>query len=269
MILSKANQAYISWCRDALSCIAVLILLGCWLIDIDSTQPIYISKSFVANGFCLSPLFNNTHLICAEFDFVCGIFCLMAIMMGKARAMGAAAYFFAHGFGHYSLAVEENMEERDINLQDTLVLAAILSIGPLSITSQLVDAKKMNRQTANVMATLMLCILVGVYTIYIRRPSYALLYINISIMISQSFPKTIMIGFKSKDDIEYRSSRLYWLKMSAEVLVLAVILCEPFFCDQFVAKIGGHFVFDLSLALDVLVDLTNSRNINAEKVKLT
>ena len=78
----------------------------------------------------------------------------------------------------------------------------------------------------------------------------------------------IMIGFKSKDDIEYRASRLHWLKMSAEVLVLAVILCEPFFCDQFVAKIGGHFVFDLSLALDVLVDLTKSRYINVEKVKI-
>ena len=71
----------------------------------------------------------------SRFDFVCGLFCMLAITMGKARAVGAAAYFFAHGFGHYSLANAEDMEERDINLQDTLVLAAILSIGPISITS--------------------------------------------------------------------------------------------------------------------------------------
>ena len=68
-----------------------------------------------------------------------------------------------------------------------------------------------------------------------------------------SLPKLVFVGYTSDQDVKLRSNDYGGLwRMLSRLLVMIVLICEPFFCDTLFAKIGGHFWFDLSLALDVL-----------------
>lgn len=194
------------------------------------------------------------------------------MLVGKASrsTVGTAVYFIAHGFGHYDVGQSDLTQERGMNLQDSIILSIIISVGPLSMARKMVDAKKMTRSVANAVAAVLLASLVGLYFFYIKRPTYALLYINLSIFLSGYVPSCLMIGFKSKEDIAYRSSDFYWPQEIARFMVAAVIFCEPFFCDSFVASIGGHFVFDASLAFQALASLMKQQaeqNCKEEKLK--
>ena len=60
------------------------------------------------------------------------------------------------------------------------------------------------------------------------------------------------MGYTSEQDVKLRSTESSLWRTLSGLLVLVVLISEPFFCDVFFAKIGGHFLFDLTLALDVL-----------------
>ena len=60
------------------------------------------------------------------------------------------------------------------------------------------------------------------------------------------------MGYTSEQDVKLRSNDFSLYRMLSGMFVMVVIICEPFFCDVFFARIGGHFLFDLSLALDVV-----------------
>ncbi len=172
---------------------------------------------------------------------------------------GSAIYFFAHSYGHYITSQQQDQPQKDLSwerIQKVITLAAILSIGPIDAASTLIKAKKLPPQYAHIMASILLTVLVGIYEVYLsNNPSYALLYINISIILSKTLPKLLFVGYTTQEDVTIRSSShnaLLLSKIVSEMVVIVVIICEPFFCDMFFDKIGGHFLFDLSLALDVV-----------------
>ena len=60
------------------------------------------------------------------------------------------------------------------------------------------------------------------------------------------------VGYTSREDIAIWSSGFHWATALTSAIVIGVVVCEPFFCDEFVAGAGGHFLFDASLALDAV-----------------
>ena len=247
----------------------------------EDDDSLLLSKSFLENGFCLAPhLFDNTHFSCASFDFLCASVCILAIFVGnvipddkstnnddngtkkqKKKSMilpGSAIYFLAHSYGHYTFGSVNsgngNETIKTNTMKDTIILAFILSIGPLEAASTLIKSNKLSPPNAYIMAAAMLSTLVGIYHTFLQsNPSYALLYINISIILSMSLPKLLFVGCTSQQDVILRSNEVILPKLMSGLFVMAVIVCEPFFCDVFFARIGGHFLFDFSLALDVVM----------------
>jgi hypothetical protein len=252
---NTAQIALLSWCLDVLASATVIVLLVSWVYSVRSpTNPI-LSQSFIDNGFCLSPLFDNTHLSCSKFDAFCGIACVLGMIITKKSSLGGmSAYFLSHAYGHYDVGVsvvdEGFLHEENIEVKNMIVLAAILSIGPLTAASDLVKAQKMSKATGNICAFLGLTMGVFVYGVFIKRPCYALLYINIFIILANSLPKSFLIGYTSQQDVEIRASKFRLSKAVSGLVVLAVVFSEPFFCDSFVKHIGGHALFDLVLAMD-------------------
>jgi hypothetical protein len=177
----------------------------------------------------------------------------------KSSLGGMAAYFLSHSYGHYSAAVslaeDGAMQEERIGTTDLVILAAILSIGPLNAASDLMKAEKMSKSLGNIGALLGLALGVSVYAFFIKRPRYALLYINVFIILANSLPRLILVGYTSSDDVEIRASKYRWPKLISGFVVLAVVFSEPFFCDTIVKFIGGHAVFDVALSLDFFVHL--------------
>ena len=79
---------------------------------------------------------------------------------------------------------------------------------------------------------------------------------NIAITLELFAPYALIVGFISKDDIEQRCAQFYWPTVFTRILVVGAIFCEPFYCDSFMASIGGHFLYDVCLAADELIFLT-------------
>ena len=197
----------------------------------------------------------------------------MSGKISSSSATSAAAYFFAHGYGHYSLGQIQE-EKNGMDVQEIILLAAILSIGPFGkfgIANLLVRAKKVTQSTANSIAAMALAAMVALFVFCIKRSCYGLIYINISIILSSTTPRALMIGFRSKEDVDFRSSKFCWPKMLSAFGVTVVVFCEPFLCDH-LAGVGGHFLFDMSLAIDAFVSLVvneiDEKKNAAEKLKV-
>ena len=97
----------------------------------------------------------------------------------------------------------------------------------------------MSRSAANAVAALILAALVATYHAFVKQARYALLYINVSITLCAAVPKALLVGFRSEEDILSRSSKFHLPGFIASALIVTVIICEPFFCEQFVASLGG------------------------------
>ena len=268
---TRQSRALLSWQIDAASTVAVLVLLYGWVSDLqkDSGEADYLSPSFVKNGFCLSPLFDCTHLVCSAFDLV-GALAFVAVAayclaFGKggdfptAQLLPIASYLFSHSYGHYVAATEliepGSMDDSKImDVKDLAILAAILSIGPFGGAKYLVKAGTMSKRSANVAAAFVLMILLGIYATYVRKPRFALLYINITILLCLALPRAFAIGYTSEKDMAIRADApFYYLNTAADLFVATVVFAEPFYCDEFVSKLGGHLLFDASLMVQSVV----------------
>ena len=199
-------------------------------------------------------------MICAIFDFCSGLALLgcALVLRGngstwKKKALGAAAYLLSHGYGHYHAAKPEYLE-KEADLHDTLILAALLSIGPFSNASWVKNKTWLYAGAAVAVASL--C---AIYALYLRKARFVLLYINISILLSRYFPMVLWVGTTEPEHIAVRVDAHPWFyaKMLSRMFILTMVVVEPFGCDSFFARLGGHFWFDLSLLVDVIVDLVN------------
>eukprot|EP00985_Skeletonema_marinoi_P002969 scaffold1226_cov102-Skeletonema_marinoi.AAC.2 len=262
----RRRRALLSWRLDVTSSTAVILLLFCWLSDMNQQSKskiaaeddsLLLSKSFLENGFCLAPhLFDNTHFSCASFDFLCAFVCILAILVGndvipdnrsnndekqKKKSMilpGSAIYFLAHSYGHYTFSsvysgngneqqftISETETISTNTIKDTIILAFILSIGPLEAASTLIKSNKLSPPNAYIMAAAMLSTLVGIYHTFLQsNPSYALLYINISIILSMSLPKLLFVGCTSQQDVILRSNEVILPKLMSGFLALDVVM---------------------------------------------
>jgi hypothetical protein len=182
----------------------------------------------------------------------------------RSALIGVAAYFFAHSYGHYDASVslmEEGAAALQIDIMDVqsvLVLGAILSIGPMTSAAELIRVGKVRKNVGYGWAVLGLAAGVAVYAVYIRRPCYALLYINVFIILAMSLPRAVLVGCTTEEDVRIRAEKFKWANVLAGLIVLAVVLCEPFFCDEFTKYIGGHAAFDVVLAVDMLIGVLSS-----------
>ena len=172
-----------------------------------------------------------------------------------------AAYLFSHSYGHFVAGTELNQPARmddgdtDMAWNELFILAAILSIGPFGGVNYLTKAGKMKEGlVANAIAGAVLVVYIAVYAMYVRKPRYALLYINVTILLSLAIPRVMAVGCRSEKDVSMRVDVPYlYANTAADLLVAVVVFAEPFYCDAFVAGIGGHLLFDASLLLQAVV----------------
>jgi len=242
-LLSRANRALLSYLIDICGVLASLCLLCGWISDLHGGEAYHLSPTFFSNGFCLSPLFDCTHHTCSAFDAFGGtLFVAVAVylLLNKrggdlptAQLMPVAAYLFSHAYGHYVAGTELNQPgrmddgEKDMAWNELFILAAILSIGPFSGVHYLTKAGKMKTGlVANAIASTVLVIYIAIYIIYVRKPRYALLYINVTILLSSVLPRVLAVGYQSKEDVAMRADAPYFFaNTAADLLVGAVVSC--------------------------------------------
>ena len=100
----------------------------------------------------------------------------------------------------------------------------------------------------------LLAVYIAIYALYVRKPRYALLYINVTILLSLAVPRVLAVGHRSDKDVSMRVDvPFFYLNTAADLQVAAVVVAEPFYCDAFVAGIGGHLLFDASLMPQAVV----------------
>lgn len=261
LLQSRKDKALFTWILDVLTVSSVLVLLAAWIADLQNGEPTHLSPSFFETGFCNSPT-TNTQIQCSIFDGIGGLlFIGIALFHSdiRASAFGMASYLFSHGYGHYSVTLKGPLIYEDVPLKDVMVLAVILSIGPLHGATVLHKAGRFpnSKWAIHLGATLAVVALVLVFKMFIRQANFVLLYINISIILTMHMPLMIFVGYTTEADVAHRvdTHPWYFAKCFTRLFILCMVMIEPFFCDAFTARIGGHFLFDVSLFLDAAVDL--------------
>lgn len=277
MKLTRQSRALLSWQIDVITALSVLVLLSAWISDLRSNQANYISASFLQNGFCLSPLFDSTHIICSIFDACGGTIFIGIAMLSSPRVrqflLPMGAYVISHAYGHYVTGTElvkpADMDADEVlPLRDTVTLAAILSLGPISGANYLVKAGKMRQRYANTGAMAVLILLVSIFVLCVRKPRFSLLYINISIILTIHFPKVYAIGYTLEKDVVARADIPLWhLNVAVDIFLATILFAEPFYCDTFVASIGGHLLFDVSLLLQAIAQAVTRAQLPEDQLK--
>lgn len=281
MISTKSELAFISWLFESVQSIFVLVLLVCWMSDASTDgPPQFLDATFLSSGFCNHETWD-TQKLCAMLDFCAGLLFAACALLDtssqgksvevstKTMALPTAAYLFSHGYGHFQVATRdpETFTPGATPNSDLLLLAAIIYIGPISAGKALtsVGGFEANTTLIKVVSVLAVVALVAGYKIFLDNPNYALLYINVSIMLTALIPRVMFIGYTQPNHVTHRVDEFgpyFWLRMATRLYVFAILMLEPFTCGTLVQGVGGHFLFDLSLVLDAVVDLVNLRERN-------
>jgi len=255
--MDRLSKARVSRAADFIATAAVVVLLYAWISDRRYNTG-FLSPSFYATGFCNSPT-QNTQELCWQFDAAAGIvFLLLSLKKGR-KCLSLTAYCWAHGYGHYLM--ETGQPPPEITMAGGLTMAAILAIGPAKGMGTAVAAG-IDKATAARVAVLMEVLLVLVYVLGLGKTqagrNHGLLYINITITFCVSLPRLLFVGTSEESELVLRSDLPYfWGKMATKLGVAITVVIEPLFCDSVLAAIGGHFLFDVALFLDSLMDALN------------
>lgn len=275
---TRSQKAFVSWCLDALSVTVVVILLYAWMQDLHPTDAasLRLAPSFLEKGFCTSPVVN-THLMCAGFDVLVGVLFLVVAAYKSSSSnllLPLASYLLAHGYGHYETSQIESLKElKQLDTRQLLTLAAILSIGPLGGMSVVQQRFFPDKAAAHhrlffygsvIVADLAL---VAVYVYGLgQRHNFALLYINLTILFTGALPRAMLVGYTSTADVAKRVDPhpYFWSTMAGRAMINILVVVEPFYCDAFLAHLGGHFLFDVSLAWDAVIKAINEATVTAK-----
>lgn len=254
--MDRLSKAQVSRAMDFTATAAVGVLLCAWISDRRYTTG-FLSPSFYAVGFCNSPT-QNTQELCSQFDAAAGFVFLVLLALKKgppAKCLSLTAYCWAHGYGHYLM--ETGQPPPEISMAGGLTMAAILAIGPAKGMGTAVAAG-IDKATAARGAVLMEVLLVLGYVLGLGKTHHGLLYINITITFCVSLPRLLFVGTTEESELVLRSDLPYfWGKMATKLGVAITVVIEPLFCDSVLAAIGGHFLFDVALFLDSLMDALN------------
>lgn len=281
----------VSYGLDVLSVAVVILLVQAWIRDLHvlgsattstpqttaTTTSFQLSTSFLTSGFCNAPQMN-TQWMCACLDITAGlVFSIMGLMHKKTSGifsstltMPLAAYLISHGYGHYQVATTGNLRELMTELppKDLATLAIILCIGPIDGMKTVLRGISNNNNNQNqnhgvyyyTGVILAVAALVALYKYGLgQRQNFVLLYINVSILFTSALPRILFVGVTTPDDIHHRVDQHYyfWANVLIRISVTALVFLEPFYCDAFLANMGGHLLFDVSLLADAIGALIN------------
>ena len=244
-------KAFLSWSFDFFASVTTPFLLYAWITDLQNPKsPSYLSQSFIDNGFCETPLFP-VHKYCALFDWICGtIFILL-----YNNSYGLICYMISHGYGHWTASQTQSQ----ITTPGAIALAGILSIGPINTAKTLIDTGICSPKIAYYSATAMLAATTQIFVTFLKWEHLSLLYINLIITVCISTPRMLFIGFTRKRDIILRENiPFFWCKLLSNTAVLTIMIIEPLACDNFLKQLGGHLLFDISLASQILWEIKSA-----------
>jgi hypothetical protein len=223
----------------------------------------YFSQSVLENGFCNKDFKGVvgkemfTQLQCGIADFLMvGTSYLLAKSRGlekKPMFVGSAIYTLIHGIVHFSVWLDPTISSGPVDALSLAILAVILVFCPVSLYGVLnIAPKTKDKGIALPISTLAWAGCIWAYGAVFRMKEYALTYINVVIFLFLFGSRALLIGTKTPEDIGAREnfnnqSPNFWLGTFATILVVFIMCSEPFACNGYFGKAGGHLLFDVSL----------------------
>lgn len=257
-MLTREGRARLSYAVDAAQFAATSLFLYAWVCSVNGPTAVF-SRQFMTAGFCNSP----------EWPTQWGCVCVDALGAAVFVAMGAVwpaqltapvvGYLFAHGYGHFEVATGLAIDHDILDGKPTeiIILAIILAIGPAEI-SRTCTAAGLSKPVATTCFVAAEALVVGIFAFAIKRSVFALLYINVSIMLCITVAKLALLGTREPSHVAARADEpLCLTKLLSLSAVVAIMCAEPTLCELGFAAVGGHVWFDVALLLDALVGTYN------------
>jgi hypothetical protein len=171
-------------------------------------------------------------------------------------------YLAVHGYGHWMVSKGEiDPTERVHTFQDVFILAIILGAGPVAMHQTMTKAEKPKNWSLAI-AILTQIILVWLFVAKLQRGIYALPYINVTITLCTFWSRLLVVGYTTDSDIRARISLFgayFYSNIVSTTLIVFTMWVEPTCCSSWYARAGGHFWFDVSLFLVMLVAIGNEK----------
>jgi hypothetical protein len=270
----KAKQSYYA---DILWTLLNFAFLGVWLYQIinnenDEGKVTIFDSQFMENGFCNLPSLSGggvtgfkspTQIACFVFDSAMAAAVIYYIWKVPI-ARGMAGYLVVHGLAHGLIYMGKIDPTMDLDtMWETVILAAILSMGALGVYQTMIDVGK-NRAVALIVSGFVDLLFTSLFKVYLKKGVYVLTYVNIVINLCVSMPRVLLVP-PTKVDSRLRAflgPYYFYEYIFFITLMNAVIWIEPLFCSEWFAKIGGHVWFDISLFVVMFLGILYAKQID-------
>jgi hypothetical protein len=217
---------------------------------------------FLDAGFCNAPVWH-TQEWCARFDFTMAFLLIFYSKINDEEPhYPSIAFLFIHGWAHFKVSNAEIDPEENIHtFQDVFILAMILGAGPFVMHQTMTKAGK-PKNSSLAIAILTQILLVSLFVAKVQRGIYSLSYINVSISLCTFWSRLLVVGYTTDSDIRARISLFgvyYYSNLASTTLIVFTMWVEPTCCSSWYARAGGHFWFDVSLFVAMLVAIVNEK----------
>lgn len=245
--------------------VSTIAITFCWYFVLPS--PDYYDSNWVKNGFCVANIdssWMNSHKLAFYADSFLGsiilyLYCTQpksAPQLQKSMLFGGIFGVLCHGFGHLHLSAEpggmdmrfrpnEDMTEMIINQLVTIIVYGGIFFGtmPFASTFRLI--------MTSAAATLGL-------TFLNVPPTHNFVYGQASIYIATAIHMLTLSP-------ENKSTAVYVLYPYLQLPVLLIGVLESTACESLLVPIGGHMIFDSSVALGLIFMVALSRPMEAKR----
>jgi hypothetical protein len=262
--VEERSRAKLSYAMDVIWSLATGIFLVAWLDAMHQNEngrgTGIFDPTFLNAGFCNAPY---TQEWCARFDFSMAFLLLFAhSKMNERPHFQNIFYLFTHGYAHWKISNSEIDPKESIKtFEEVFLLAMILGAGPSVMYQTMTKAGKPKNWSLAI-AILTQILLVSLFVAKLQRGIYALSYINVSITLCKCWSRLLIVGYTTDSDIRARISLFgayYYSNLASTTLIVFTMWVEPTCCSSWYARAGGHFWFDVSLFVAMLVAIVNEK----------
>jgi hypothetical protein len=247
--------------------LVTLTILISFLMLYQWPSPTYFDSNWLANGFCVSnteSFLLNSHMLSFYADLV-----LSAILgylflthkkktppLQEALLRGAVTGVFGHGLGHCYLALEPTGMDLRLKLDD---IPGSMPMNMVSLCAfAAIFGAAMPLASFERLAITSFLSTAG-FTLLDVPPRWNFVYAQAAIYVASAIHMLSL-------DPKYKMETSYMLYPWCQLPVLAVGVLESTFCQQLLEPIGGHMVFDTTIAFAVIaIELMSRTDSDAKR----
>lgn len=263
MSSKPASYAKVGDLGNTLLLSLTILISACMLCQLPSKD--IFDPNWLKNGFCVSneeTIWLNSHVLsfyadtalAAMIAYLCYIQPKDVPLIQKESLTGAIMGVLGHGLGHLHLGVVDP-DGMDLRFQsEDLMPTVITFISLIAIFKGSMPFASMQK-----LAFHALIVTIG-FTIFDIEPKLNFVYAQAAIYISIT---THALSLPTK----HKNSASYMLSPFFNFPVLAVGIIESTACESFLASLGGHAVYDSTIAFSVIMVELFSNHLQVPKLK--